>query len=188
MTISFLRITSYNVCYTKLLRTDAVTEVPEDRWSVEEFYHSNKQVKGKSHSKWGGFIDGFDEFDAKFFGINAREADQIDPQQRQMLEIVWEALEDAGIRPSDLSGSKTGVFIGGFTLDYKILQFADVSGIGTHAAVGSMMTMLSNRISYIYNFTGPSLSIDTACSSSLVSIHEACKSLHNRECDSYNFV
>ncbi|WP_379129602.1 type I polyketide synthase [Paenibacillus sp. sgz500958] len=162
---------------------DAVTEIPENRWSIDEYYHSNKQVKGKSHSKRGGFIDRFDEFDAKFFGINAREADQIDPQQRQMLEIVWEALEDAGIKPSSISGSKTGVFIGGFTLDYKILQFADVSQIGTHAAVGSMMTMLSNRISYIYNLMGPSLSIDTACSSSVVSIHEACKSLHNGECD-----
>ncbi|WP_150273101.1 type I polyketide synthase [Paenibacillus tepidiphilus] len=162
---------------------DAITEVPADRWSLEEFYHPNKQVKGKSHSKSGGFIDHFDKFDAKFFGINAREADQIDPQQRQMLEIVWEALEDAGIRPASLSGSKTGVFIGGFTLDYKILQFADSSQIGTHAAVGSMMTMLSNRISYIYNFTGPSLSIDTACSSSLVSVHEACRSLQSGECE-----
>lgn len=162
---------------------DTITDIPEDRWSVEEYYHPNKQVKGKSHARRGGFIDKFDQFDAKFFGINAREADQIDPQQRQMLEIVWEALEDAGIKPGSLSGSRTGVFIGGFTLDYKILQFADAAQIGTHAAVGSMMTMLSNRISYIYNLMGPSLSIDTACSSSVVSVHEACKSLHNGECD-----
>ncbi|WP_151732841.1 type I polyketide synthase ['Paenibacillus yunnanensis' Narsing Rao et al. 2020] len=170
--------------FWELLRAgkDAVTEVPADRWSLEEHYHPNKQVKGKSHSKAGGFIDCFDEFDAKFFGINAREADQMDPQQRQMLEIVWEALEDAGIKPASLNGSKTGVFIGGFTLDYKILQFADSNQIGTHAAVGSMMTMLSNRISYIYNFTGPSMSIDTACSSSLVSVHEACQSLRSGEC------
>ncbi|MFD2408324.1 type I polyketide synthase [Paenibacillus rhizoplanae] len=162
---------------------DTITDIPEDRWSIEEYYHPNKQVKGKSHARRGGFIDKFDQFDAKFFGINAREADQIDPQQRQMLEIVWEALEDAGIKPGSLSGSRTGVFIGGFTLDYKILQFADAAQIGTHAAVGSMMTMLSNRISYIYNLMGPSLSIDTACSSSVVSVHEACKSLHNGECE-----
>jgi len=162
---------------------DTISDIPQDRWSIEEYYHGNKQVKGKSHAKRGGFIDRFDQFDAKFFGINAREADQIDPQQRQMLEIVWEAFEDAGMKPGSLSGSKTGVFIGGFTLDYKILQFADAAQIGTHAAVGSMMTMLSNRISYIYNLMGPSLSIDTACSSSVVSIHEACKSLHNGECD-----
>jgi acyl transferase domain-containing protein/acyl carrier protein len=162
---------------------DCITEVPENRWSKEEFYHYNSNVPGKSHSKWGGYIDNFDEFDAAFFGINGREAEQIDPQQRQLLEITWEALEDANMKPKDYVHSKTGVFIGGFVLDYKILQFADTKEIDTHTAVGSMMTMLSNRISYIYDFTGPAMSIDTACSSALVAIHEACQSLKNRECN-----
>ncbi|WP_346836052.1 type I polyketide synthase [Paenibacillus polymyxa] len=162
---------------------DCVTEVPENRWSLDEFYHPNEKVPGKSHSKSGGFIDRFDEFDASFFGVNAREAEYFDPQQRQMLEIVWEAFENAGLRPGDYVKSRTGVFIGAFTLDYKILQFADTVEIGTHTAVGSMMTMLSNRISYTYDFIGPSMSIDTACSSSLVTIHEACMSLKNAECD-----
>lgn len=161
---------------------DAVVDIPNNRWSIKEFYNANKEAEGKTQSKKGGFIDGFDEFDAKFFGINAREAEQIDPQQRQMLEIVWEALEDAGIVPSSLSGSKTGVFVGGFTLDYKILQFSNLDEISTHTAVGSMMTMLSNRVSYIYNLQGPSMSIDTACSSSLVALHVACQSLRNNEC------
>lgn len=162
---------------------DAVTDIPEDRWNIKEFYNENKNALGKTQSKKGGFIDSFDEFDARFFGINAREAEEIDPQQRQMLEIAWEALEDAGIRPLSISGSKTGVFIGGFTLDYKILQFSSIDEISTHTAVGSMMTMLSNRISYIYNLKGPSMSIDTACSSSLVSLHLACQSIRNNECN-----
>lgn len=162
---------------------DCVTDVPEDRWSIKEHYHYNEKVKGKSISRKGGFIDSFDEFDASFFEMNAREAEYIDPQQRQMLELTWEAFEDAGYKPLEYRHSSTGVFIGGFTLDYKILQFADTDDIGTHTAVGSMMTMLSNRISYIYDFTGPSMSIDTACSSSLVAIHEACRSLQNNECD-----
>ncbi len=162
---------------------DCVTDVPGNRWSINEFYHHNKKIPGKSHSKCGGFIDNFDEFDAPFFGVNTREAEQIDPQQRQLLEITWEAFEDADLKPCDYVRSRTGVFIGGFTLDYKILQFADTEGIGTHTAVGSMMTMLSNRISYVFDFRGPSMSIDTACSSSLVSLHEACQSLKNNECD-----
>lgn len=162
---------------------DAVTDIPDNRWSIKDFYNENKEAFGKTQSKKGGFIDSFDVFDAKFFNINARESEEMDPQQRQMLEITWEALEDAGIKPKSISGSKTGVFVGGFTLDYKILQFSNIEEISTHTAVGSMMTMLSNRISYIYNFKGPSMSIDTACSSSLVSLHLACQSLKNNECD-----
>lgn len=162
--------------------TDAITEIPSERWSIEEFYNPNPEIPGKSISKWGGFIEGFDKFDAFFFGINNREAAALDPQQRKILEITWEALEDAGYVPSELSGSKTGVFLGAFTLDYKVLQFSDFRNIGTHTAVGSMMTMLSNRVSYIFNFKGPSMSIDTACSSSMVAIHEACQSLRNGEC------
>lgn len=170
--------------YWEILKngTNAITEVPKDRWSIDEYYHPNG-VKGKTKSKWGGFISDFDKFDAKFFGINAREVEQIDPQQRQALEIAWEAFEDAGIKPESLAHSKTGVFVGGFTLDYKILQFSEVNDIDTHATVGSMMNMLSNRISYVFDLMGPSMTIDTACSSSLVALHQACKSINNGECD-----
>ena len=170
--------------YWEMLKSgkDGITEIPEERWSIEEYYNPNG-VKGKSKSKCGGFINHFDEFDAKFFGMNAREVEQIDPQQRHAVEIVWEALEDARIRPESLAFSNTGVFVGGFTLDYKIIQFSDVKEIDAHATVGSMMNMLSNRISYIYNLMGPSMTIDTACSSSLVALHTACLSLNNGECD-----
>jgi len=133
------------------------------------------------NTRWGGYIDGFDEFDPLFFGISPREAAYIDPQQRKLLEVAWEAIEDGGLKPSSLSGKAVGVFIGGFTVDYKILQFTNphFKNIDAHTATGVMMTMLSNRISYIYNLKGPSLSIDTACSSSLVAIDLACKSLHH---------
>lgn len=168
--------------FWNMLKTgkDGITEIPEDRWCIEEYYNPNG-VKGKSKSKCGGFINHFDQFDAKFFGINAREIEQIDPQQRQAVEIVWEALEDAGIKPESLAFSNTGVFVGGFTLDYKILQFSEVDDIEAHATVGSMMNMLSNRISYIYNLMGPSMTIDTACSSSLVALHQACMSISSGE-------
>ena len=101
------------------------------------------------------------------------------PQQRKLLEVAWEAMEDGGVRPSTLSGRPVGVFVGGFTVDYKILQFTNPNfdSIAAHTATGVMMTMLSNRLSYIYNLKGPSLTIDTACSSSLVAVDLACKSL-----------
>lgn len=107
----------------------------------------------------------------------------MDPQQRKLLEVSWEALEDAGQLPHSLAGKNVGVFIGGFTLDYKIVQFADLSfkGLTAHTATGTMMTILSNRISYCFDFNGPSMSVDTACSSSLVSVHLACQSLASGE-------
>ncbi|CAM5714110.1 hypothetical protein SBADM41S_03901 [Streptomyces badius] len=130
-------------------------------------------------------IDGFDEFDPAFFGISPREADHMDPQQRKLLEVAWEALEDGGQRPADLAGSDVAVYVGAFTLDYKILQFADLgfTSLAAHTATGTMMTMVSNRISYCFDFRGPSLSVDTACSSSLVAVHLACQALHNGETD-----
>ncbi|NOX92557.1 MAG: type I polyketide synthase, partial [Gammaproteobacteria bacterium] len=158
---------------------NCITPTPEDRWNVDNFFSGVKNKKAKMNTRWGGYIDGFDEFDPVFFGISPREADYMDPQQRKLLEVTWEAMEDGGLQPSMLSGRAVGVFIGGFTLDYKIMQFTnpDFSNIDAHTATGIMMTMLSNRISYIYNLNGPSLSIDTACSSSLVAVDLACRSL-----------
>lgn len=103
----------------------------------------------------------------------------MDPQQRKLLEVAWEALEDGGQRPADLAGENVAVYVGAFTLDYKILQFADLgfTSLAAHTATGTMMTMVSNRISYCFDFRGPSLSIDTACSSSLVAVHLACQAL-----------
>jgi 3-oxoacyl-(acyl-carrier-protein) synthase/DNA-binding FadR family transcriptional regulator len=163
---------------------DATREAPEDRWNLRSFYDPDRRIPGKLATPRGGFLSNIDGFDARFFGISPREAACMDPQQRLLLEVTWEAMEDAGLVPERLAGSDVGVFVGGFTLDYKAIQLGYLNRdlIDTHTATGAMMTMLSNRISYTFDFRGPSMSIDTACSSSLVAVHLACASLHNREC------
>ncbi|UJB20890.1 MULTISPECIES: HSAF biosynthetic non-ribosomal peptide synthetase/polyketide synthase [Lysobacter] len=162
---------------------DCLSATPLNRYDVRTLGSSDKSKPGRLVGGRGGYIDGFDEFDPAFFGISPREADYMDPQQRKLLEVSWEALEDGGLRPGQLAGQDIGVFVGAFTLDYKIVQFADLSfeTLAAHTATGTMMTMASNRISYCFDFRGPSLSIDTACSSSLVAVHLACHSLRRRE-------
>ncbi|MEH6422151.1 HSAF biosynthetic non-ribosomal peptide synthetase/polyketide synthase [Pseudomonas sp. CGJS7] len=162
---------------------DCLTDTPLNRYDVKTLGSADKSKPGRLVGGRGGYIDGFDEFDPAFFGISPREADYMDPQQRKLLEVAWEALEDGGQKPLELAGKDIGVFVGAFTLDYKIVQFADLSfdTLAAHTATGTMMTMASNRISYCFDFRGPSLSIDTACSSSLVAVHLACHSLRRRE-------
>jgi acyl transferase domain-containing protein/aryl carrier-like protein len=162
---------------------DAITEVPSDRWSISSYYHPARTKPGKTVAKWGGFIEKIDEFDAPFFGISPREASMMDPQQRLLLETCWEALEDGGQVVRQLAGSRTGVFMGGFTLDYQLLQYTESNRhlIDSHTATGTMMTLLANRISYAFDFRGPSVAVDTACSSSLVAVHLACQSIWDGE-------
>ncbi|APU15628.1 MULTISPECIES: hybrid non-ribosomal peptide synthetase/type I polyketide synthase [Actinoalloteichus] len=162
---------------------DCITPTPADRYDVGTLGSRDKTKPGRLVGGRGGYIDGFDEFDPAFFGISPREADHMDPQQRKLLEVAWEALEDGGQKPGELAGTDVGVFVGAFTLDYKIVQFADLSfdTLAAHTATGTMMTMVSNRISYCFDFRGPSLSIDTACSSSLVAVDLACRSLRRGE-------
>ncbi|MBV7242872.1 non-ribosomal peptide synthetase/type I polyketide synthase [Streptomyces sp. MW-W600-10] len=164
---------------------DCITPTPPDRYDVRTLGSRFRDKPGRLVGGRGGYIDGFDEFDPAFFGISPREADHMDPQQRKLLEVAWEALEDGGQRPADLAGGNVAVYVGAFTLDYKILQFADLgfTSLAAHTATGTMMTMVSNRISYCFDFRGPSLSIDTACSSSLVAVHLACQALNNGESD-----
>ncbi len=159
--------------------TNAIVDIPADRWDWSTFYDPNPRKPGKSRTYRGGFLKQIDLFDPQFFGISPREAACIDPQQRLLLEVAWEALEDAGLPVEGLAGSNTGVFVGGFTLDYKLLQFGSGSRelLEAHTATGVVMTMLANRISYTFDLRGPSMAIDTACSSSLVSVHLACQSL-----------
>lgn len=166
-------------------QTDAITDVPTDRWDIRTFYDPDPTKPGKTSTCRGGFIENIYNFDAQFFGISPREAALLDPQQRLLLEVCWEAFEDAGILPEYLAGSNTGVFMGGFTLDYKILQFSESNYhlMDSHTATGSMMTLLANRLSYMFDLRGPSISLDTACSSSLVAVHLACQSILNGECD-----
>ncbi|GAB3257949.1 non-ribosomal peptide synthetase/type I polyketide synthase [Kineosporia babensis] len=162
---------------------DCLTPTPRSRYDTDTLASREATRPGRLVGGRGGYIDGFDEFDPGFFGISPREADHMDPQQRKLLEVSWEALEDGGQRPGDLAGTDVGVFVGAFTLDYKILQFSDLGfeTIAAHTATGTMMTMVSNRISYCLDLRGPSLSLDTACSSSLVAVHLACESLRRGE-------
>ncbi|MER5770869.1 amino acid adenylation domain-containing protein [Streptomyces sp. NPDC001985] len=162
---------------------DCITPTPADRYDITTLASRHQDKPGRLTGGRGGYIDGFDEFDPAFFGISPREADHMDPQQRKLLEVAWEALEDGGQRPADLAGTDTAVYVGAFTLDYKILQFSDLGfgSLAAHTATGTMMTMVSNRISYCFDFRGPSLSVDTACSSSLVAVHLACESLNKGE-------
>ncbi|MFF7993529.1 amino acid adenylation domain-containing protein [Kitasatospora xanthocidica] len=158
---------------------DCLTETPADRYDTGTLGSRDRAKPGRLIGGRGGYIDGFDTFDPDFFGISPREAEHMDPQQRKLLEVSWEALEDGGLRPAELAGREVGVYMGAFTLDWKILQFADLDfdTIAAHTATGTMMTMVSNRISHCFDFRGPSVSIDTACSSSLVAVHLACQSL-----------
>ncbi|QQP95867.1 type I polyketide synthase [Lysobacter enzymogenes] len=164
---------------------DCIGEVPADRWHRDNYYHPRKGVRGKSATRWGGFVDGIDRFDAGFFGISPREAAAMDPQQRLLLEVCWEAFEDAAIVPSSLHERAVGVYMGGFTLDYMLQQLgnADYRNVEAHTATGSMMTLLAARLSYVFGLRGPCMSIDTACSSSMVAVHLACQSLRNGESD-----
>jgi 8-amino-7-oxononanoate synthase len=157
---------------------DAITEVPKSRWDLDEYYDPDPTQPHKMFTRWGGFLDRIDQFDPLFFGIAPREVNSMDPQQRLMLETAWEALEDAGQIPMQLSGSKTSVFVGVSSHDYSSLVISD----DPYSLTGNTGCIVPNRLSYVFNFKGPSLAVDTACSSSLVAVHLACQSLWSGEC------
>jgi malonyl CoA-acyl carrier protein transacylase len=160
---------------------DAITKVPSNRWNVDAFYDPNPVTPGKMNTRWGGFLEQVDQFDSGFFGISPREAERMDPQQRLVLEVAWEALEDAGLAPELLAGSQTGVFIGIGNYDYGRLLCSDLSNIDSHNGTGLTLSLAANRLSYLLNLHGPSMAIETACSSSLVAIHSGCQSLRSGE-------
>jgi acyl transferase domain-containing protein/NADPH:quinone reductase-like Zn-dependent oxidoreductase/acyl carrier protein len=151
----------------------AVGTLPEGRWRAERYYHPRKSEPGFSYSFAGGYIESPLSFDPMVFGISPREAAEMDPQQRLLLEAVWTALEDAGIPPSALAGANVGVYVGASSLDYGNLHSADPAAIESHFMTGNTLSILSNRISYIFDMRGPSFTVDTACSSSLVAFAEA---------------
>ncbi len=162
---------------------DAIVEVPRTRWDINAFYDPDPEAPGKMCTRWGGFLDDVEQFDPEFFGISPREAARMDPQQRILLEVVWEALENAGQSPQHLAGSQTGVFVGLCNNDYFLMQFEDGrEAIDAYVATGNAHSVASGRISYILGLQGPSLSVDTGCSASLVAVHLACQSLRAGEC------
>ncbi len=172
--------------YWTLLRdgVNAVREVPADRWDVDAYYDPDPETPGKSYTRFGGFLEQIDRFDPQFFGISPREAVTLDPQQRLVLEVGWEALEHAGHAAlTKLRNSRTGVFIGIGSSDYAQIQMAGgVEHIDAHTGSGGGLCFAAGRFSYCLGLRGPSLSVDTACSSSLVAIHLACQSLRASEC------
>lgn len=159
----------------------AISEVPADRWNIDDYYDPNPDRRGKMATRWGGFLDRVDTFDPLFFGIAPREAASIDPQQRLLLEVVWEALENAGQVPEALAGTNTGVFIGISGWDYGISHFQNPQRLNSYSGTGTAHSIAANRISYFLDLRGPSVAVDTACSSSAAALHLACQSLRGRE-------
>jgi acyl transferase domain-containing protein/acyl carrier protein/phospholipid N-methyltransferase len=161
---------------------DAIRETPADRWDVDALYDPNPDAQGKIATRWGGFLADVTGFDADFFGITPREAMNMDPQQRLVLEVAWEALERAGYAPDGLERTRTGVFLGLCNTDYFQVNGNDPNSITAYLASGAAGSVASGRLSYLLGLQGPSISIDTACSSSLIAIHLACQSLRAGEC------
>jgi len=152
---------------------DAITEIPQSRWDVDACWSPDPDEPGKMYTRYGGFLDDIDEFDPHFFGIAPREAINIDPQHRLLLEVSWEALEHAGQAIDALAGSQTGVFVGISGSNYLQLQTqdGDLAKLETYVGTGSAVSVAAGRLSYVLGLQGPSMSIDTACSSSLVALH-----------------
>ncbi|NEP72541.1 MAG: acyltransferase domain-containing protein [Okeania sp. SIO2G4] len=159
---------------------DAISEVPQQKWNIDEYYDPNPDTPGKIITRYGGFLSQVEQFDAPFFGISPREAQSLDPQQRLLLEVSWEAIERANLLPEKLFKTQTGVFIGICSSDYSE-QLAHSSTPEAYWGTGNALSVAAGRLSYLLGFKGPSLSVDTACSSSLVSVHLACQSLRNQE-------
>ena len=160
---------------------DAITEIPSDRIDVARYFDPRAATPGRMMTRWGGFLQHIDEFDAGFFGMSPREAERLDPQQRLLLETAWEAFEDAGLDVNRLDGTPTGVFVGQWLSDFEARLFVDPEAVDFYMTTGSGRYAASGRLSYAFGLRGPSLTLDTACSSSLVAIHLAVRSLRDGE-------
>jgi acyl transferase domain-containing protein/NADPH:quinone reductase-like Zn-dependent oxidoreductase/acyl carrier protein len=164
-------------------RGDGIIEVPSDRWNLDRFYDPDPDMPGRMYTRSGGFLqDSLWDFDPEFFGISPREAAIMDPQQRLLLEVTQEALDDAGVS-GRVAGRQVGVYVGGFMSDNNLMRHipSTRSAINSHTPTAGTFTMLSNRISFVYDLRGPSMTIDTACSSSLVALHEATQAIARGE-------
>lgn len=183
MSASFAGSKSVGEYWNNLIeRKDLIREIPTDHFKYKKYYDPESKGDDKMYTKWGGFIEDVDKFDAPFFRISRREAQVMDPQLRLLLQHVYQASEDAGYTGT-IRGSKTGMYVGCCFHDYQ--QKMDRMGmpVSPHDATGNALTMLANRPSYCLDLKGPSINVDTACSSSLVALHMACKGIIHGECD-----
>lgn len=162
--------------------TDLSRPIPNDRFSAMGFFHEDAEHQGTTDSPYGYWLDQkLDQFDAAFFNITRKEAEAMDPQQRLLLEVVYEALESAGYSLKQFAGRNVGVYTGVMTTDYRSLSERDELNSSQYAATGNASSIIANRISYFYDFHGPSMTIDTACSASLVALHQAVLGLRSGE-------
>ena len=162
---------------------DTIQEVPRNRWNIDTYYDPTPETPGKTYTRKGGFLSKIDEFDAEFFGLHPREVTSMDPQQRLLLEVSWETLENAGVAPEKLIGSKSGVFLGISVNEYaQQALFGNPTDIDVYAATGNALSIAAGRLSYSLGWQGPAMVVETACSSSLVAVHLACQSLRAKEC------
>jgi acyl transferase domain-containing protein len=161
---------------------DSWSDTPAERYNWKAFYHPDHAVQGTYNHRGGHYIeDNIKAFDAKFFGITTSEAQAVDPQQRLLLMTAYEALENAGIPIESVRGSNTGVFVGIFANDYEHALIKDPLTVPKYLLTGCGPSIMANRLSYLFDLKGPSLSIDTACSGSMVAVHQACQSLWTGE-------
>ncbi|KAI6343293.1 putative PKS/NRPS-like protein biosynthetic cluster [Pyricularia oryzae] len=158
---------------------DLQTEVPKDRFNADAFHHADGSHHGRTNARHGYFLNNVKTFDAQFFGVQAGEAESMDPQQRQLLEATYDALCAAGQTLGALKGSDTAVYVGIMTHDFELTKVGDLDAIPTYLATGAATSIASNRLSYFFDWHGPSMTIDTACSSSLVAVHHAVQQLRS---------
>uniref|UniRef100_UPI00190F2639 beta-ketoacyl [acyl carrier protein] synthase domain-containing protein n=1 Tax=Geminicoccus flavidas TaxID=2506407 RepID=UPI00190F2639 len=165
--------------------TDAVAPIPPERWDHRSWYDADPTAPGKTRQCEAGMLGRIDRFDGAHFGISPREAEAMDPQQRILLETVWQALEDAGELGHPSHGGRVGVFVGLYNNNYGLIGRGspEPAVIGGWSASGTHTSIAAGRISFTFGFTGPAIAVDTACSSSLVAVHLAMQSLRNCECD-----
>lgn len=159
---------------------DSVTEIPEDRWDNNLFFNKDRNVEGKTYSRWGGFINDVDKFDPLLFNISPKEAELIDPQERLFLETVWQTIEDAGYSKQKINVEQVGVYVGVMWGQYQLFGTESILA-GNKNVPSSSFASIANRVSYFFNFNGPSISLDTMCSSSLTAIHLACEEISKGE-------
>ena len=157
--------------------TDVVTSIPGERFDLGRYWHPDRKAPGRTCTTSAGIVGDLTQFDATFFGMSPKEAEALDPQQRMVLEMAWEAFEDAGIPPSSVAGTKAAVYVGAASTDMGMIRSDDPAVTGPYGMTGTSLSIIANRLSYFFDLHGPSMTIDTACSSSLVALNEACRAM-----------